>query len=218
MKKIVVILFGAVAMPFIAMAQSSIPMEAFDVNELSIQERLDLAQATFDAVAASSSFKDRFLAWAPGARKEGSRAESLKKLRQATWAMKEQLLKENNSQRFFILLRRYESELKAAAVLIGAGLVADGTRRAFKQRKESREKAEKERHAQHVKYKPEFADKYTTFSERRLKRLLTEGIVKRTARRAAASGQASEPREPVALPTGTPPPPRADQQPGYRSK
>ena len=209
MKKIVVILFGAVAMPFIAMAQSSIPMEAFDVNELSIQERLDLAQATFDVVAASSSFKDRFLAWAPGTRKEGSRAESLKKLRQATWAMKEQLLKENNSQRFFILLRRYESELKAAAVLIGAGLVADGTRRAFKQRKESRDKAAKEREVQHVKYESEIADKYTTFSKRRLRRLLIEG----KARRAAAFGASSEQREPVVLPTGTPPPPRADQQP-----
>ncbi len=104
-------------------------------------DRYAFAQAAFDSVVQQASLKDRFLAWLPGNRKEGTRAHELQQLRKATWALQEELLKENNSQRFFVLLEKYKAELKIAATLLGLGLLVGYTGKAFAERKESAKKA-----------------------------------------------------------------------------
>lgn len=147
MKKIVLILLCVLTSSLAA--RSGVLLDARG-QEMPLDERLQFIQATFDEAAAAAGWKNRFLAWLPGQRIEGSRAHRLQQLRKATWEMQEQLLKENNSQRFFVLLRRYEAELKAAAVLIGAGFAIEVPRRAFKQRKEAREKAKQEARLQEL--------------------------------------------------------------------
>jgi hypothetical protein len=118
------------------------------VGAIGIEERIAFAQAAFDQAVETASLKDRVMSWLPGTRAVGSRAFEIKQLRNATKALREELLRENDTQQFFILLHKYEAELKAAAVVLGVGLTAGLTVQAFKGRKAAALKTKEEERAQ----------------------------------------------------------------------